>query len=109
MGRYLIGWNRQGPRWLVPALAAVAFAGPVQAEAPTWTPVDASTGRISSIEELQALVGKFPDSASVRLRLLNAYLDTGRRADAAQAAADLIERGYVFSARAGHAARPRSY
>ena len=100
MGRYLIGWNRQGLRWLVPAFAALAFAGPVCAEAPAWTPVDVSTGRLSSIDELQALVGKFPDSASARLRLFNAYLDAGRRADAAQAAADLIERGYVFSPRA---------
>jgi len=100
MGRYRIGWNRQALRWLVPTIAALAMTGPAQAEAPAWTPVDAATGQLSSIEDLQALVGRFPDSGSVRLRLLNAYLDAGRRADAAQAAAELIERGYVFSPRA---------
>jgi len=99
MGRYRIGWNRQGLRWLIPALAA-ALAAPANADAPAWPSVDASTGRLSSIEDLQALAAKFPDSGSVRLRLLNAYLDAGRRADAAQAAAELIERGYVFSPRA---------
>jgi hypothetical protein len=65
-----------------------------------WTSVDASTARLSTIDDLQALAARFPDSGSVRLRLLNAYLDAGRRADAAQAAAELIERGYVFSPRA---------
>jgi hypothetical protein len=98
MGRYRIGWNRQGARWLIPALAALAVAGPASAEAPVWTAVDASTGRVIDIDGLQALALRFPDSGSVRLRLLNAYLDAGRRADAAQAAAELIERGYVFSA-----------
>jgi hypothetical protein len=34
------------------------------------------------------------------LRLLNAYLDAGQRADAAREAAELVDRGYVFSARA---------
>ena len=97
MGRYRIGWNRQALRWLILALAAIAMAGPARAEAPAWSPVDASTGRLSSIDDLQALAGRFPDSGSVRLRLLNAYLDAGRRADAAQAAAELVERSYVFS------------
>lgn len=104
MGRYRIGWNRQGVlAALLLALAAMPSA-PATAEnevaPPQWQPVNAETGRLTGITDLQALKFMFPDSGSVRLRLLNAYLDAGRRADAAQEAAELIERGYVFSPRA---------
>jgi len=82
------------------ALALAPVAVPVRAEAPAWTPVDAATGRLSSVAELEALATQFPDSGSVRLRLLNAYLEAEQPTEALREAVELVWRGHVFSARA---------
>ncbi len=96
MGRYRDLRKRQG--WSAAAAAAIlALAAPAAAEAPVWQPVSAETGRIVGIAELEALKAQFPDSASVRRRLLGAYLDAGRQADAAAEAVELVDRGYVFT------------
>lgn len=103
MGRYPNSRKRQGGGATIVAsalLLCAALTGPAVAEAPRWQPVDAATGRLTGIADLQALKSQFPDSSSVRLRLLNALLDAGRRAEAAQEAAEMVERGYVFSAQA---------
>jgi len=89
----------------MPLLAAlIAFAMPVQAQderlPQTWQAVDASTGRLTGITDLQALLFMFPDSASVMRRLIAAYIGETRRSDALAQAVELAERGYVFSAEA---------
>jgi hypothetical protein len=101
MGRYSISRKRQGGRGrlLLAAMLCVGLLAPgsAHADAPPWHPVDAQTGRLTAIADLEALKAQFPDSASVRRRLLNAYLDAGRQADAADEAVELVDRGYVFS------------
>lgn len=89
------------------AAASVPFAagpGTVAAEhaepsrhAAEWRPVDAATGQIRDAAELEALAVSFPDSGSVRLRLLNAQLGGGDGVAALATLRWLKERGYVFS------------
>jgi hypothetical protein len=97
MGRYPNARNWQA----VVAVIALALATPLAAQdepaPPLWQPVDAETGRLTGITDLQALKVMFPDSASVRRRLLNAYLEAERPADALAEAVELARRGYVFS------------
>jgi DNA-binding beta-propeller fold protein YncE len=62
-----------------------------------WRPVDASTGQITDIAGLEALAEAFPDSGSVRLRLLNALLAADRTGEALTVASALAESGYSFS------------
>src|SRR5690349_3380870 len=103
MGRYPNARNWQG---ILTALALVAgFPAQAQDEPSpndlgprAWQAVDAETGRLTGITDLQALKFMFPDSAAVRRRLLNAYLEAERPADALAEAVELAERGYVFSA-----------
>lgn len=64
---------------------------------PSWRAVDATTGQISAIGELELLALNFPNSASVRLRLLNAHLGAGNLDDASRVARSLVEEGYSFS------------
>lgn len=83
------------------ALAAalvLALASPLAAQGPApWRSVDAATGQITELAALEHLARDFPDSTSVRLRLLNAQL-TGGEGDASLASlAWLRERGHVFS------------
>src|SRR5688500_14355942 len=98
MGRYSNARIRQG----FPVVLALALAVTVPAQAeegpapPIWQPVQAFAGA-TGITELQAMVIMFPDSASVRRRLLNAYLEAERPADALGEAVELAKRGYVFS------------
>jgi len=66
------------------------------APAPAWRAVDSETGKIRAIEGLEQLARDFPDSGTVRLRLLQQYIDAD---DAEQAMATLqwlYDRGYVF-------------
>ncbi|MBX7540582.1 hypothetical protein [Qipengyuania sphaerica] len=90
------------------ALAAIAVAGcgtiheplavSMPAPAPAeWRAVDAATGQIRDIDGLTALAAAFPDSSSVRLRLLNAQLEAGEIEALLGTLQWLNERGYVFS------------
>lgn len=78
----------------VEAPVAVAEMGP-----PTdWRTVDAATGQIADVPGLEQLAADFPDSATVRLRLLNAQL-TAEDLPGVYAQVDwLTRRGYAFSA-----------
>ncbi len=78
------------------AACALALAAPAMAEAPQWRPVDAETGQIRDIEGLEQLAADFPDSGSVRLRLLQPYLAAGEIEKLLEILAWLKERGYVF-------------
>jgi hypothetical protein len=99
MSRY---WNARDWQGFLAALALVSAALPAFAQEnpipQLWEAVDASTGQLTSITDLQALKYVFPDSASVRRRLINAYLEAEREADALAEAVELVERGYAFSA-----------
>jgi hypothetical protein len=101
MGRYPNARNWQGiPVLLAAALSIGLASAPVRGEQdaiPLWQAVDAATGRLTGITDLQALLVMFPDSATVRRRLLSAYLEAGRPADALGEAVELVRRGYVFS------------
>lgn len=79
------------------AAAAPSAAGPATPQAASWRPVDASTGRIADIAGLESLADAFPNSGSVRLRLLNAYLQAERTSEALEAASALARDGYSFS------------
>lgn len=99
MGRYANARNGQG------VLAAIVFAlmtaGVARAEGdpapPVWQVVDETLGEVTPVTDFQGLVLMFPDSASARRRLLNAYLEAERPADALSEAVELVRRGYVFS------------
>jgi hypothetical protein len=69
----------------------------VQAPVPAWPAVDAATGRIADIAGLERLALLFPDSASVRLRLMNAHLQADATGEAVRDIRWLRERGYVLS------------
>ncbi|MBX7526899.1 hypothetical protein [Qipengyuania vesicularis] len=64
---------------------------------PEWRAVDAETGKITDLEGLSALSRDFPDSGSVRLRLLNAQLQAGYGPALIETLRWLQQRGYVFS------------
>ena len=87
----------------IPGLLAVAMtmAVPAQAHddalANDWQPVAAAPGGHADIADLQAQLVQFPDSAAVRRRLLNAYLEAERPVEALNEAAELARRGYAFS------------
>ena len=63
---------------------------------PAWQPVDAETGKIRDLAGMEALAKAFPDSSSVRLRLLNAQLEAGDGAAMLDTLRWLNARGYVF-------------
>ena len=98
MGRYPNARNWQGILVAVGLSLAVPAIAQDDRAPPVWQPVDAETGRLTGITDLQALKLMFPDSAAVRRRLLNAYLEAERPADALAEAVELAERGHVFSA-----------
>ncbi len=98
---------------------ALALAMPVSAQDnPAWRPVDAQTGAIRDVDGLEQLAKDFPDSGSVRLRLLQAQLGESDTPAVLASLEWLNERGYVFSEGAQaqipnlvgeeHAARARS-
>ena len=82
---------------LILAAAALALSAPAAAhDLPEWRPVDAQTGQIRDIEGLEALAEAFPDSGSVRLRMLQPLLEAGEIEMLLEVLAWLKERGYVF-------------
>jgi hypothetical protein len=78
------------------SLAVVAGGTPLRAQTAPWRSVDAVTGQIADVPSLEQLAKDFPDSASVRLRLLNAQLNAGSDGGGAKEALDLATRGYAF-------------
>ncbi|MCM0000817.1 MAG: hypothetical protein NBV68_15670 [Erythrobacter sp.] len=82
---------------LVLCLAAPLCAGEAS---PAWRAVDASTGQIADVAGLEQLASDFPDSISVRVRLLNAQLEAGQGEGALASLRWLAARGHVFSERA---------
>ncbi|WP_285709710.1 hypothetical protein [Erythrobacter oryzae] len=83
------------------AALALALSAPLGAEVPAvWRPVDAATGQIADVAGLEQLARDFPDSASVRLRLLNAQLEAGEGEGALASLRWLAARGHAFSERA---------
>ncbi|WP_338245127.1 SMP-30/gluconolactonase/LRE family protein [Aurantiacibacter hainanensis] len=74
---------------------------PAQVIAPAasaeWRPVDATTGQIEDLTGLEQLAEDFPNSASVRLRLLNAYVVAEQAGAALAVAENLVAQGYAFS------------
>jgi len=83
-------------------LASCASAGDAQ-QVPTvasgaWQPVDATTGQIADVDGLETLADAFPNSSSVRLRLLNAYIAAEQFERALIVAEQLAGEGYAFSA-----------
>ena len=83
------------------AALALCLAAPLAAEPPpAWRAVDAATGQVADVGGLEQLARDFPDSASVRLRLLNAQLQAGEGEGALASLRWLAARGHVFSERA---------
>lgn len=76
-------------------LAVTAPASAV--EASDWRHVDAKTGQIRDVIGLEKLAQDFPDSGTVRLRLLQPYIEAGEYEKAMTTLEWLYERGYVFS------------
>jgi hypothetical protein len=86
---------------LLAAALALTLSAPIEAEAlPAWRPVDAATGQIADVAGLEQLARDFPDSTSVRLRLLNAQLEAGEGEGALASLRWLAARGHAFSERA---------
>lgn len=81
-------------------MAAVAFglaAPALAADAPEWRAVDEATGQIRDVEGLEQLALDFPDSGTVRLRLLQPLLAAGEAERIMELLEWLYDRGYVFS------------
>lgn len=81
---------------LATCLAVPASAGELIPPTEEWQFVTEETGKLATVEELQALAERYPDSASVHRRLLGAQLEAGDP-DAVDTAFTLVERGYAFS------------
>ncbi len=79
------------------ALATVAPGSAEERAGAPWRAVDADTGQISDVAGLEALAEAFPDSSSVRLRLLNAQFGVEDFEGALATLNWLKQRGYVFS------------
>ncbi|EAQ30293.1 hypothetical protein NAP1_05935 [Erythrobacter sp. NAP1] len=84
-------------RILLAALALTAASPLLAQENAAWRSVDAQTGQIRDLDGLTALAEAFPDSSSVRLRLLNAQLGAEDFYGLKQTLRWLMDRGYVFS------------
>jgi len=76
------------------ALATPAWAGD---GGDPWREVDKSADQIPDIARLEQLARDFPDSGTVRLRLLQPLLDAGEIEKVMELLEWLYDRGYVFS------------
>ena len=81
----------------LPDIAEAETAPPSRLPPQLWRPVDRATGQITNIEELQDLAEDFPNSSSVRLRLLNALLGAEQSDTGLAVAEQLVSEGYQFS------------
>ncbi|RGP40668.1 hypothetical protein BPTFM16_00955 [Altererythrobacter insulae] len=75
------------------SLAAPSWAG----EGPNWRNVDETTGQIRDVDGLEQLARDFPDSGTVRLRMLQPLLAAGKVEKVMETFEWLYDRGYVFS------------
>jgi len=76
----------------------LGLASPVFASgAPQWRAVDEATGQIRDVEGLKQLARDFPDSGTVRLRMLQPLLAAGEVERVMETLEWLYDRGYVFS------------
>ena len=77
----------------------IALATPAWADdgSDPWRDVDKNTGQIRDIAGLEQLARDFPDSGTVRLRLLQPLLDAGEIEKIMELLEWLYDRGYVFS------------
>lgn len=85
-------------RWCAAALALFLAAPLAAEEPPAWRAVDAATGQVTDVAGLEQLARDFPDSSSVRVRLLTAQLAAGEGGAALASLRWLRERGHVFGA-----------
>ena len=65
-----------------------------------WAGANSETGQVRDLQGLENLASSFPDSTSVRLRLLNAQLEAETYEDLLGTLSWLNDRGYVFSSTA---------
>ena len=79
-------------------VALFVCAAPLQAAAEDapWRPVSEETGQIRDIDGLEQLARDFPDSGTVRLRVLQPYLAAGEFEKVLDTLGWLYDRGYVF-------------
>jgi hypothetical protein len=85
---------------MLAAALLLVLAAPLGAqELAPWRAIDASTGQISDIAELEQLARDFPDSTSFRLRLLGAQIVADQDDSAIASLVWLRERGHVFPSR----------
>lgn len=83
------------------ATLALLLAVPLCAEEPpTWRAVDATIGQIADVAGFEQLARDFPDSTSVRLRLVKAQLEAGEGEGALISLRWLARAGHVFGDRA---------
>ncbi|AWW74869.1 hypothetical protein CD351_10580 [Erythrobacter sp. KY5] len=82
---------------ILAALALTAASPLFAQESAAWRSVDSQTGQISDLDGLTQLVEAFPDSSSVRLRLLNAQLGAEDIEGLKETLRWLKDRGYLFS------------
>ena len=71
--------------------AGILLAAPALAGAPDWRGADAEAGQLTAVGDLTQLARDYPDSSTVRLRLLNALADAGNTDAAGMAAIDSSE------------------
>ncbi len=79
------------------ASSSAGLAKEATREVAAWHAVDEQTGKVSDLAGLQELATAFPDSGTVRLRLLNAQLEAGELDALLETLEWLKARGYVFS------------
>lgn len=79
-------------------VALFVCAAPLQAAAEDapWRPVSEETGQIRDIDGLEQLARDFPDSGTVRLRVLQPHLAAGEFEKVLDTLEWLYDRGYVF-------------
>ncbi|WP_128892719.1 hypothetical protein [Erythrobacter sp. HKB08] len=90
-----------GLLWACAATPAVDTAVASEEAAPghEWSPVHPNIGLIRDYDGLKELARDFPDSSSVRRRLLAAEIEEDRVEDAMASLEWLYDRGYIFSDR----------
>lgn len=84
-------------RVLLAAFILIIASPAIAGEAPAWRPVDEETGAIRDVEGLEQLAKDFPDSGTIRLRMLQPYLEADEVEKVMETLEWLYDRSYVFS------------